>query len=81
MESNILIGVTVVVTILICFWHFKRSNYATLAMNVLIVGGLVYLFGRTLGGLIIAAVASGLVSVIFLIWSPLKGLDNEFKDN
>ena len=81
MEKYIVAGLAVAVSLLICFIHFKRSNYATLVLNVITISGILYLFGKTLGGLIIGIVVSLLISLFFLFWSPLKWLDDDVKED
>ena len=80
MDTSILVGIAAVVTIIICIAHFKLRNFATLILNVLLVVVILYLFHRTLGGLMAGTIASVLISFFLLLWSPLKKIDKELKD-
>ena len=82
MEASIFAGIAIVISILVCFVHFKRMKYFTLGFNILIIVVILCLCGSTgtLGGLIAGTIACALVS-IFLLISPFKKLDNLFKDN
>ena len=78
-EIYIAVGIAAVLTIIILFVHIKRRRFATFMLNLLLVAGLMFLGLKTgsLGGIIIGIVASTVVSLYFLFWSPVKGVDKD----
>ena len=78
----IAVGIAAFLTIIILIVHFKRRRFATFGLNLLLVAGLIFLgiITKSLGGIIIAIIASTIVSLYFLFWSPVKGIDEEFME-
>lgn len=54
-------------------WKADKERYADLTIDIATLGALTYLFGGTMGGMIIALVAGAMMS-IFLLISPPKFL-------
>lgn len=54
-------------------WKADKERYADLTIDIVTLGALTYLFGGTMGGMIIALVAGAMMS-IFLLISPPKFL-------
>jgi tryptophan-rich sensory protein len=78
----IAVGIAAVLTIIILIVHIKRHKYGTFILNLLVVAGFIFLGikSSSLGGIIIGIVASTIASIVFIFWSPAKGIDKDIND-
>ena len=71
----LIISVAVFLNFGLLKWKADKERYADLAVDIATLAALTYLFGGTMGGMIIALVAGAMMS-IFLLISPPKFLKN-----
>lgn len=69
----IAIGVATFFNFIILKWKFERKRYADLAFDIVTLVIISNLFGGTLGGMVVAMIASAFIS-IYLIFFPPKFL-------
>ena len=71
----IAIGVATFFNFIILKWKFERKRYADLVFDIVTLVIISNLFGGTLGGMVVAMIASAMIS-IYLIVNPPKFMKN-----
>ena len=75
----LIIGIAVFFNVMVLKIKFERERYADLSFDLVVLVALSLLFSGSFGGLVVATVASALMSLYLLAFpprlpSPLKGL-------
>ncbi len=71
----LIIAVATFFNFMILKWKFEKGRYADLAFDMATLVAISFLFGGTLGGMIIAMIASALISLYLIVFPP-KFLNN-----
>ena len=70
MEELLVMGVVTFFNFIILLWKFQRERYADLAFDVSTLVALSWLFAGTVSGMIVAMIASCLISLYLIIFPP-----------
>jgi hypothetical protein len=78
----LIIGIATAFNFIVIKWKLEHKRYEDATFDILIIFLLSVIFGGTLGGMIVAMVASAIISLYFLVSPPkfLSGLLKELKD-
>ena len=77
----LLIGVAAAFNFLVVKWKIEHSRFADAGLDVIILIILSFIFGGTMGGMIVATIASFIVSFALLASPPnLSFIERMFKD-
>lgn len=68
--DSLIIGFAAAFNFLIIKWKFEKERYDDACLDIFLLGALSYMFGGTMGGMIIATIGSAVVSVSLLIKPP-----------
>lgn len=66
----LIIAVATFFNFIILKWKFEHERYADLAFDVATLVCISWLFGGTLGGMVIAMIASALISLYLIVFPP-----------
>ena len=66
----IVIGIVTAFNLLILKWKWQAGRYGDMALDFLAIATLSAFFGQTLGGMVIAMVASLIISIYLLVFPP-----------
>lgn len=66
----LIIAVATFFNFIILKWKFEHKRYTDLAFDLATLVAISYLFGGTLGGMIVAMIASALISLYLLVFPP-----------
>lgn len=65
-----IIGLVTGFNVLIIYWKFSNKRYADAILDTAILVSLGIIFGKTLGGLVVAMISSAIVSLYLLVFPP-----------
>jgi len=65
-----IIALAVVFNLVILRWKFNEGRYGDMALDFLSIALLTAMFGTTLGGMMIVAIAGTIVSLYLLVFPP-----------
>ena len=65
----IAIAIATALNLIIIKWKFEKERYGDASLDILALLALNYMFGGTLGGMVIAMIASAIIST-YLFFSP-----------
>jgi len=79
--ETILIGVAVAANVLILKWKLEKHRYEDAFLDGVILFGLAWVFQATYGGLVVATIASFIISLYFVASPPkfMSGMFDEIK--
>lgn len=66
----LIVSVAVFLNFALLLWKFSNMRYADFTVDVMVLGTLTFLFGGTMGGMIIALCAGAMMSIYLLISPP-----------
>lgn len=64
------IGVAVAFNFMVIKLKFERKRYADGTLDVVLLTIISFLFAGSFGGLVVATVASAIISILLFIWPP-----------
>jgi len=68
--ETLIIAIAVFLNFGLLKWKADHDRWADLSIDLVVLGALSYLFGGTMGGMIIALVAGAMMSIYLLISPP-----------
>lgn len=66
----LIIGIATAFNLIVLKWKFEKKRYEDMLLDVMALGALSWMFGGTLGGMIVAMIASAIISFYLFLYPP-----------